>query len=404
VTAWALQNLGDIAVVVAGQSPEGVHYNDNGEGLSFYQGKKEFTDRVIGPPQVWTRETTKVALAGDILMSVRAPVGPVNFAADRCCIGRGLAAIRVGRSIDATYLFYFLKYIEPQLTGNAGAVFPSINKGQIEKISVPVPPLAEQKRIVAILDETFEGVAKAAANAERNLANAREVIDGTCDALIAGAARGGEAATLESLIERGWIVSHLDGNHGSDYPRKEEFVSEGVPYISANAIDDDAVDMSAAKYLSPARADTIRKGVARSGDVLFAHNATVGPVAVLSTTEPRVILGTSLTYYRCNSDFIDNHYLAHYMRSRTFRSQYEQIMRQSTRNQVPITKQREFFHLIPTLDAQREISRRLNDLDDASRNLRRVYTEKSVRISELREALLRRAFSGKLTGKEAVAA
>jgi type I restriction enzyme S subunit len=161
-----------------------------------------------------------------------------------------------------------------------------------------------------------------------------------------------DRVTLQTLLDRGWIESHLYGNHGSDYPRKSEFIKSGIPYISANCIDNEQVDMSCAKHLSPSRAALLRKGIAKDRDVLFAHNATVGPVALLRTTEEKVILGTSLTYYRCNRKHILPEYLAHYMRSFAFTSQYSQVMRQSTRNQVPITKQREFFHVIPPLSEQ----------------------------------------------------
>jgi type I restriction enzyme S subunit len=301
------------------------------------------------------------------------------------------------------YLLYFLHTIRAQdLTQDHN--YPSLRLPEIGAIKVPLPPLAEQKRIVAILDVAFEAIARATANAERNVVNAQEMFAGICHALISRIAPDAEKLSLEKLLERKWIVGHLDGNHGSEYPRKEEFVSHGVPYISANAIDDDAVDMGAAKYLAPERAARIRKGVAQDGDVLFAHNATVGPVAVLNTAEPKVILGTSLTFYRCNSKRIDNRYLAHYMRSHLFTSQYNQVMRQSTRNQVPITKQREFFHVIPRLEVQREISQRLDALEESSRNLRRLCTEKILRLAELRQSLLHKAFSGQLTGKEAVAA
>ena len=71
--------LGLHALVIAGQSPEGQFYNQEGDGLPFYQGKKDFGDRELQPATKWTTQVTKEALAGDILMSVRAPVGPVNF-------------------------------------------------------------------------------------------------------------------------------------------------------------------------------------------------------------------------------------------------------------------------------------------------------------------------------------
>jgi type I restriction enzyme S subunit len=202
--------------------------------------------------------------------------------------------------------------------------------------------------------------------------------------------------TLGQLIELGWIEDHMDGNHGGDYPRKSEFIAEGTPYISANCLDGDNIDMSRAKYLSPKRADKLRKGFARDGDVLFAHNATVGPVALLHTQVERVILGTSLTYYRCNREHILPEYLAHYMRSSGFRNQYGRVMRQSTRNQVPITKQREFFHVVPPIEDQKRIIGTLDGLLEGSQKLSAVCESKLAALEELKRSLLHQAFTGKL--------
>ena len=150
----------DICEVIAGQSPKGEFYNSKGLGLPFYQGKKEFGKKFISSPQTWTTSVTKVAIAGDILMSIRAPVGPVNFATQKICIGRGLAVIRARESIDKNFLFYYLFYNQDNIKGNEGAVFASINKSQIQNISLPVPPIEEQKRIVEILDKAFEEISK----------------------------------------------------------------------------------------------------------------------------------------------------------------------------------------------------------------------------------------------------
>ena len=161
---------------------------------------------------------------------------------------------------------------------------------------------------------------------------------------------------LQDLIERNWITYHLDGNHGGDYPRGEEFVETGIPYISANCIEDHLIKWSRAKYLTKERANLLKKGLAQNNDVLFAHNATVGPVAILRTKEDFVVLGTSLTAYRCNTAYILPEYLLAYMDSSVFRVQYEAGMQQSTRNQVPITTQRNYYFFIPPLPAQRKYS------------------------------------------------
>jgi len=99
--------LGSVCEVIAGQSPEGEYYNENKEGLPFYQGKTEFADLYIGAPKKWTTHVTKTAFKNDILMSVRAPVGPVNLCAEKCCIGRGLAAIRPIDNAVVSFMYVF---------------------------------------------------------------------------------------------------------------------------------------------------------------------------------------------------------------------------------------------------------------------------------------------------------
>ena len=167
----------------------------------------------------------------------------------------------------------------------------SVNQQDISRVEISYPKsLPDQQRIVGLLDEAFAGIATAKANAEKNLQNARALFESHLHSVFTQRGERWDRLTLETLLERGWIESHLDGNHGGDYPRKEEFIGEGVPYISANCLDDEGVDLSRAKYLSPGRAALIRKGIAKDRDVLFAHNATVGPVAILRTEEEKVIL------------------------------------------------------------------------------------------------------------------
>lgn len=297
------------------------------------------------------------------------------------------------------FLYQFFQssaYWETINAGVSGSAQGGFNAKKLGSLSVPIPPIEEQRRIVAILGEAFEAIDNAKQNTEKNLQNARELFESYLESVFREEGSGWERLSLEGLLQRGWIKSHLDGNHGSDYPRKEEFISEGVPYISANCLRDDQIDMSRAKYLAPERAAGLRKGIARDKDVLFAHNATVGPVAVLNTDEPKVVLGTSLTYYRCDQNQILPEYLAQYMRSTAFKSQYLQVMRQSTRNQVPITKQREFFHIIPPLDMQRKLVAKLDGIFENGRSLESVYPRKIESLNELKRSLLFRAFSSNL--------
>jgi len=166
---WQRKHIGDLCEVIAGQSPEGKFYNTDGKGMPFYQGKKDFGEKCIEDPTTWTTQITKIAREGDILMSVRAPVGPVNFATDEVCIGRGLAAIRSGTELNRDFLFYQLLHLQPDIAGREGAVFASINKSEIEALPIAFAPLPDQQRIVAKIDSLSAETQRLASLYERKL-------------------------------------------------------------------------------------------------------------------------------------------------------------------------------------------------------------------------------------------
>ena len=149
---YEMVKLGDVCEVISGQSPDSESYNTEKKGLAFYQGKTEFTNKFISSPQKWTSSPIKIANKDDILMSVRAPVGPVNIAIENCCIGRGLAAIRCSNRVLMPFLFFMLKCMGKNIKGNGGAVFDSITRKDIENIQIPLPPLSVQEDLVKELD------------------------------------------------------------------------------------------------------------------------------------------------------------------------------------------------------------------------------------------------------------
>ena len=144
--------LQSVATVVAGQSPESSTYNSNGEGLPFFQGKADFQEKHPRVRMWCTSEKRKEAYPGDILISVRAPVGAVNICDQKSIIGRGLAAIRPSRTLDGEFLFYYLKANEERIDSlGTGSTFKAITQATLKKISIPLPPLDDQKRIAYLL-------------------------------------------------------------------------------------------------------------------------------------------------------------------------------------------------------------------------------------------------------------
>ena len=103
---WTIARLDEVSVINMGQSPPSSTYNMEGDGLPFFQGKAEFQS-FYPEPKKWCSIPSKVAQTEDILISVRAPVGPTNLASSECCIGRGLAAIKPLGEMPSRYLLYY---------------------------------------------------------------------------------------------------------------------------------------------------------------------------------------------------------------------------------------------------------------------------------------------------------
>lgn len=140
---WRIGTLSDLANITMGQSPDGETYNMEGEGLIFYQGRADFGNR-FPTPRVYTTDPTRYAKEGDMLLSVRAPVGDINIAPHGCCIGRGLAALRSKNNCQS-YLFYQMLELEQvfNISDDDGTVFGSINKEDLYNIEVVIPTTQE---------------------------------------------------------------------------------------------------------------------------------------------------------------------------------------------------------------------------------------------------------------------
>lgn len=149
-----IEKLENIAEVIAGQSPPSDTYNQFKDGLPFFQGNADFGD-MFPTARYWCTAPKKIALPNDILMTVRAPVGPVNICNIESCIGRGLSAIRVKKNHSYKYIYYFLKSHERQIAKfGVGSTFKAITQKDIKALQIPLPDkIEDQTRIANILSK-----------------------------------------------------------------------------------------------------------------------------------------------------------------------------------------------------------------------------------------------------------
>jgi type I restriction enzyme S subunit len=230
-----MAQLESVADLIMGQSPPSSCYNEVGDGLPFFQGKADFGPR-HPKERVYCSAPRKVAEPGDILMSVRAPVGPVNLADRECCIGRGLAAIRA-RDIDSEFLYFNLIHAEKLIAGlGTGSTFHAINKNQLSFVEVNEPGFdgAEQAKIASVLNL----VQKAIEQQERLIALTTELKKSLMHKLFTEGLRGGPQKQTEiGPVPQSWELVRLNDvctflSGGTPSKMRPEYWSGSIPWVS----------------------------------------------------------------------------------------------------------------------------------------------------------------------------
>lgn len=148
--------LKEVCRINMGQSPESSSYNDTGDGIPFFQGNADFGER-YPVTRIWCNAPTKIAEAGDILISVRAPIGALNYASEQCCIGRGLAALTPDQTkISSEFVYWLLKGKNAELNSKGtGSTFKAIGRKVLEETLVPNMGFEQQHACAMNLDKVY---------------------------------------------------------------------------------------------------------------------------------------------------------------------------------------------------------------------------------------------------------
>ena len=379
-SGWVTKKLGDVCEITMGASPDSKSYNTSREGLPFYQGKTEFGIEHPTPVK-WCSAPVKIASMGDILLSVRAPIGPVNFANEKCCIGRGLSALRFEGG--QRYLYYFLQANESELDARGtGTTFKCISGQSLRQIPIPIPPLAEQKRIVAKIDAAFEKIDALKANAEKNLANAKELFQSALDEAM--------------RPKKGWVEKRL-GEIGTTLtgmtPSTKDKTNFGnyMPFVKP-------ADITPFAPINYREEGLSEKGV--SGSRLVKRDSVlmvcIGSIGKTGYADRDCTCNQQINALTpCNG--IEGRYLYYLLSSDKFRVKAIGASGQTT---LPILSKSKWENLsvriTPSLEEQKQIIKQLDALSQKNETLQQNYAQQIADCAEMRQAILREAFEGRL--------
>ena len=338
------KELGEVCEVISGQSPEGKNYNNNKKGIPFYQGKTEFQDMYVGEPQKWTTKTTKIALKDDILMSVRAPVGPVNLAIQEICIGRGLASIRGNREkINQKYLFYILRNKEDSIKGNIGAVFESINKNDIKKTIIPIPPLDIQKEIVKILDNFTKLEAELEARRKQCEYYREELLS------------FGDEVEFKELGE----VCEKTTNIKWQYNKNKSF-----QYIDLTSVNKKTNLVTKIKRITSETAPNRAQQIVKTGDVIFGTTRpTLKRFCVIKHEYNEQICSTGFCILRPKIKIVLTNYIFHFISTSDFYNYTESNQKGASYPAISNSIVKNYKISIPSLSEQKRVVSILDKFD-----------------------------------------
>lgn len=301
---YPIKKLQDCATIIAGQSPESKYYNSTGEGIPFFQGKADFGE-LYPKVRVYCSSPTKIAQYNDILLSVRAPVGPTNLSPGTVCIGRGLAAIRPDDSLDLKYLLYYFRYFETQLSAKGtGTTFKAINQKLIKNLEIPIPPLNEQSRIVAHIEELFSELDKAV----DTLKTTKEQLEVYRQAVLKDAFSGFEKKdSIRNLTmvvtsgSRGWAKYY--SNSGALFVRIGNLTHSGID-----------IDFRDIQHITPPdNAEGVRTRL-QPNDVLVSITADLGSIGFVSEKVEEAYINQHIALVRFQNP-VQGRFMAWYLRS-----------------------------------------------------------------------------------------
>lgn len=291
-----------------------------------------------------------------------------------------------------TSLRYLLRVLEnydvtPWITGSTRA---KLTKAGASGIQIPLPPLAEQKRIAAILD-----AADALRTKRREaLAQLDALLQSTFLTLFGDPAEnpmGWLKRSVGEAISDGFIHEIQDGNHGEKHPKVADFTDEGIPFIMANCMQEGRLNLDNAYRLSSDWKKRLRVGFSKPGDALLSHKGTVGEVAIVPSDIDLVILSPQVTYYRTSEKLIAI-FLTSQFASPGFQHLLAKEAKQSTRAYIGITRQKSLSIIIPPLPLQQKFAAIVESIERQKTAQRAHLTE----LDALFAALQHRAFRGEL--------
>lgn len=379
-----MARLGEICTINMGQSPDSSTYNQNKNGLPFFQGNADFGD-VFPAVRLWCSNPIKVAKKNDILISVRAPIGALNISTCECCIGRGLASLSVNQEVcNQKYLWYVLSSKVNELNSKGtGSTFKAISKQTLSETEIPLPPMEEQKKIAAVLDKVSDLIAKR----RRQLDKLDLLVKARFVEMFGEPVINNLKLATKAMTE---VCTIIDGDRGKNYPKQEEFSDKGYClFLNAKNVTATGFSFDTCMYITKEKDKLLRNGKLQRGDIVLTTRGTIGNLAFYDLNVPfeNMRINSGMVILRLNKDIISEVFFIEQFKLQ-IQLIKEKIASGSAQPQLPIST----MNKIRILIAPKELQNQFADFVEQTEKTKTSISHSLEQLETLKKSLMQEYF------------
>lgn len=355
---WTYKKLGEVCKVIMGQSPDGESVNDT-NGIEFHQGKVFFGEKYLKVSNSFTEQPSKIAEPNSVLLCVRAPVGVVNLTLRRICIGRGLCAIQPNDNIIMPFIYYALTTKRAYFDKNStGSTFKAISSKIVTNTVIPVPPIAEQERIVAELD-LLSGIMEKKKEQLKAYDQLAQSIFYTMFGDPIDNPKGWETKKL------GEVTTKI-GSGATPKGGNQSYKKEGISLIRSLNVHNGSFKYDDLAHIDEQQAHQLNNVIIEENDVLFnITGASVARCCIVPSDVLPARVNQHVSILRPKKEIVNHVYLCYYLISPNSQNALLVMSKSNaaTREALPKSMMEKYSICIPPLSLQQEFAEKVEAIE-----------------------------------------
>ena len=336
----------------------------------------------------------------DLYISIAGTIGKTGLvpkSLDGANLTENACKLVFHQGIDKKFIYYFTKtdsFVRQTSINTRIAAQPKLALVRLKTITLPMPPLPEQKRIVAIVDQAFEGIDRAIANTKKNLTNARELFESYLNAIFTQKGDGWMEKKLHGVVEPSCSLSYGIVQPGNDY-------ENGLPIVRPTNLTTKTIKLGSLKRIDPVLADSYKRTKLRGGELLLCVRGSTGVVGIAVDELKGANVTRGIVPIRFEQSLVIQAFGYYMLISKMIQEQIREKTYGTALMQINICDLRDIVLSFPKQEEQQTLVEKLDRMENETQRLEAIYQQKLAALTELKQSILQKAFTGELTADNA---